>query len=75
VDRDWPLFDLLVRASDSDGIGGIWDDAIQHKPELDGGQPTRGMRCELQGIAEFNRDRKPNHNIRCRDWSYAVDHL
>jgi hypothetical protein len=30
LDRDWRLLELLVRASCSDGIGGIWDDAIQH---------------------------------------------
>jgi chitodextrinase len=30
LDCDWRLLELLVRASCSDGIGGIWDDAIQH---------------------------------------------
>jgi hypothetical protein len=75
LDCHWRLLELLVRARCSDGIGGFRDYAIQHKLELDGGQSTSGMQCELQGTAEFNRNCNPNHNIGYRNWSQPVDHL
>ena len=75
VDCDWRLFNLLVRASDSDWIGGLRYDQLQHEPELERGQSTCRMQRELQGTAEWNRDREPNHNVRCCNWSHAFDRL
>ena len=75
LDCDWRLFNLLVRASGSGWIGGLRHNQFQHKPELERGHSSRRMQRELQSTAEWNRDRKPNHNIRCRNWSYAIDCL
>ncbi len=75
LDCDGSLFDLLDRAGRSDWIGGFGHDSIQHEPELEHGHSTRGMQCQLQGPAERNFDRIPNHNVRCRDWSHAFDNL
>jgi hypothetical protein len=47
LDRDWPLFDLLVGTSYSDWLSGIGDDQLQHKPELERGHSPRRMQCEL----------------------------
>jgi hypothetical protein len=69
------MFNLLFRASDSNGIGGVWDNQHGHKPELDGGQLTCGMQRQLQGSAEWSSDRSSNHNLRCRNRPYSFDHL
>ena len=34
LDRNWTLFDLLVRTGDSDWIGGFGHDQLQHESEL-----------------------------------------
>jgi hypothetical protein len=75
LDCDRPLFNLLGRASHSDWIGGVRDHQLQHKLELECSYPTRRVQCQLQGTAGRNLDRKPNHNIRCSDWSHALDYL
>jgi hypothetical protein len=43
LDRDWRLFDLLGCASYSDWTGGIRNDELQHKPELEYRYSPRGM--------------------------------
>jgi chitinase len=52
LDRNWTLFDLLVRTGDSDWIGGFGHDQLQHESELVGSSPPRRMQCQykvLQG--------------------------
>jgi hypothetical protein len=75
LDRNWTLFDLLVRTGDSDWIGGFGHDQLQHESELVGSSPPRRMQCQLPSAAGRNLHRDSTHNIGCCHWSYPFDHL
>ncbi len=67
---------MQKRAQRSNGIGGVWDDQLQHKLELECSNSTHQLHDQqLQGIEEWDLDWDLNQYIVCGNGSFGFDHV